>query len=135
MFVLNEEKLTLIFKEISEGFIPSPLEITFFILLICAIIAASILVYRHQKRKSRIEKILQAQKLYESILKKKALTPADLDLLDQLACYLKIPDEKNKTTQETNTKKLLSTKSGTATSSPNVIKASQIFEYLLKEPR
>lgn len=95
MLVLNEEKLSLLFKEISEGFIPSPLEITFFIVLICAIIAASILVYRHQKRKSRIEKILQAQRLYEGILKQKALTPTDLDLLDQLALYLKIPDEKN----------------------------------------
>ena len=95
MLVLNEHKLTILFEEISQGFKHTPLEITLFIILVLGFISIFIIVYRYQLRKSRINMILQAQTIYNNIVRQKALSEFERNLLERLTTYLKSPYERN----------------------------------------
>jgi len=95
MIVLNEEELSLLFDEIARGFVHSPLEIFIFIILVIGFITSFLFIYVCQIKKSRIEKINRAKKKYEQIIKKKAFSCSEIDILDRLAKYLKVPQLKN----------------------------------------
>ncbi len=95
MVVLNEEKLSLLFSEISQGFVKTPAEIALFIVLVIGIIAFFILVSRHQAKKRAIATMLQAQELFSRLSKKKALNRLETELLEKMAKYIESPERKH----------------------------------------
>lgn len=95
MIVLSEEKLSLLFSEISQGFATTPAEIALFIVLVIGIIAFFILVSRYQAKKRAIATALQAQELFSRLSKKKALNGLEIELLNKMARYLKSPERKH----------------------------------------
>lgn len=95
MIVLDEEKLSWIFEEISKGFVKSPLEICLFFILILAIVIVSILCYRYRIKKHSEDKLLQAQKLFDAAVIKKGLSESEREIMERLAGYLKKSEGKN----------------------------------------
>jgi len=94
MIVLDEEKLSMVFREIAKGFVKSPLEILLFIVLVLGIISFFITISRYQAKKSKIAKALRAQEVYNHITRKKAFNPLELDLLEKLSKHLNQFQEK-----------------------------------------
>jgi len=93
MIVLNEEKLSLLFNEISKGFVKTPAEIVLFIVLVIGIIAFFIFVTRYQAKKRTIATVLQAHELFYRLSKKKALNHLEIGLLEKMAKRLKSPQQ------------------------------------------
>jgi c-di-GMP-binding flagellar brake protein YcgR len=93
MVVLNEEKLSLLFDEISRGFVKSPVEIAFFIVLVIGALLFFIFISRHQAKKRVIAVALQAQELLLRLSKKKALNNLEVALLRKMAAHLKSSGE------------------------------------------
>jgi hypothetical protein len=95
MFVLNEQKLTLLFEEISSGFQQSPLEIAIFSVLVIGFFCLFIFGYRHQTKKSRIEHSKRAQELFDHIIDEKGLGMEERHVLELLSGFLHPSREKN----------------------------------------
>jgi len=95
MVVLNEEKLSLLFSEISKGFVKTPAEIVLFIVLVIGIIAFFIFVTRYQAKKQAVSTALQAQELFSHLSKKKALNRLETELLEKMTKYIKSPERKH----------------------------------------
>lgn len=93
MVVLNEEKLSLLFDEISRGFVKTPAEIAFFIILVIGILLFFVLVSRHQAKKRAIAVALQAQEFFARLSKKRALNTTEIGLLRKMASYLQSPGD------------------------------------------
>lgn len=95
MIVLDEDKLSWIFEEISKGFVKSPLEICLFIIIILAIVIGSFLLYRHGIKKYSEDKLLQAQRLFDLAVTRKGVSEAEREVLERLASHLKRSEGKN----------------------------------------
>ena len=95
MIVLSEQKLALLFEDISKGFIHSPSEIVLFILLVLSFLSLFLTVYRVQLNRVREEQVKRGKELYARICSSRALNPSELLLLKQLSRYLKITDGMN----------------------------------------
>jgi len=95
VFVLDEQKLTLLFKEISSGFQQSPLEIAIFSALVIGFFCLFIFAYRHQAKKSRIEHSKRAQELFDHIVDEKQLSMQERHVLELLSGFLHPLREKN----------------------------------------
>jgi hypothetical protein len=95
MFVLNEQKLAFLLKEISGGFQQSPLEIAIFSALVIGFLCLFIFAYRHQAKKSRIEHSKRAQELFDHIIDEKGLNMQERHVLELLSGFLPSLREKN----------------------------------------
>jgi hypothetical protein len=95
MFVLSEQKLNLLFEEISSGFQQSPLEIAIFSVLVIGFFCLFVFGYRHQTKKSKIEQSKRARELFDHIIDEKGLGLEERHLLDLLAGFLDPSREKN----------------------------------------
>ncbi len=89
MIVLSEQKLNLLFEEISGGFTHSPLEISAFIFIILSFLAPFLFLYVYQLKKQNAEKFRVSQKIYKRLVSMKELAGPDLELLQQMVRYLK----------------------------------------------
>ncbi|MQY76228.1 MAG: hypothetical protein GH155_01195 [Spirochaeta sp.] len=92
--ILDEQKLTKFFDDISTGFQQSPLEILLSLALLLLFIGFLIFMYRLQKKRLRETRNRRYLQLYEAAMAKLDLNPSELQLLEQLAHYLKKPERK-----------------------------------------
>jgi len=95
MFVLNEQKLNLLFEEISSGFQQSPLEIVIFSALVIGFFFLFIFGYHHQTKKRRLEQSKRAQQLFDHIIDEKGLGTEERRVLELLSGFLHPSREKN----------------------------------------
>ncbi len=92
--ILDEQKLTKFFYDISRGFQQSPLQILLALALLLLFIGFLIFMYRLQKKRLRESRNLRYVELYEAAMAKLNLNPSELHLLERLARYLKTPERK-----------------------------------------
>ena len=95
MIVLDEYKLNLLFKEIASGFTHSPVEVLIFFILVLSIFAPFIFIYIYQLKQSRAIESCRAQKIYNQLINDKVFNRSDVDVLAQMAKYLKAFQKKN----------------------------------------
>ncbi len=95
MIVLNEEKLSFLLNQISQGFVKTPAEIALFIVLVAGIFAFFIFISRYQAKKRAIATALQAQELFSRLSKKKALNSLETELLEKMAKFIESPERKH----------------------------------------
>jgi c-di-GMP-binding flagellar brake protein YcgR len=94
MIVFDQEKLSAFFETVSRGFERSPSEIVLVIVSFLVFIALLIIIYRLQRQKLRREQRSITRKRYRQIAGKLSLTPAEEDLIQRLARFLKAPEKK-----------------------------------------
>lgn len=92
--ILDEEKLTKFFDDISRDFQRSPLEILLALVLLLLFIGFLIFMYRLQKKRLQESRNIRYVELYEAAMAKLNLNPSELHLLERLARYLKTPERK-----------------------------------------
>ncbi len=95
MFVLDEEKLSQILTEMSEGFARNPIEIALFSVLIIGIVVAVMLLYRRQLRTGREQRLRHSQQIFLRNVRERKLRLDEISLLESMTGYLKSPDLKH----------------------------------------
>lgn len=95
MIVLDEQKLSLLFEEIAQGFVHTPLEISIFCILMSSFFLTFLLTYRIQTRKSIKADARIAQRLYELIIRSRGFNLIERKILERMTKYLGAPQKKN----------------------------------------
>ncbi len=91
MFILNEERITWVLKEISKGFKLSPLEIIIYFLILLTIIFLFSWYYKREKQKSIKKRKEVSEKRLQKYIKELKLNQKEIETLQKISKLTKNP--------------------------------------------